>query len=137
MRVGIFSVVVVMSSCGSAEGVVTSPLTSSCAVATDTYVSEATLRSKDGQCPKAKGHSRDRLEFDQGTFVSPAAAIMSCTTEQIECTITVTCRAFAQKMVFTGAILDEGARLAGVVTFTGEPDCRSTVYDMEATRPAP
>ncbi len=134
MRVGILSVVVLMS-CGPSLSVVTSPLNSSCALATDIYVSEATLRSKEGQCPKAKNHSRDRLEFDEGVFVSPAAAFVPCTTQQAECTITVTCRAFAQKMVFTGEIMDEGARLAGVVTFTGEPDCTSRVYDMEATRP--
>lgn len=136
MRVGLFAVVLLVTSCGEPRGVITSaPLTSTCAIATGTYVAEETLQSKSGVCPRMKEHSRDRLVFDDGVFVSPAAAFIPCKTTQDECTVIVTCQVLDMEMVFRGEVVDEGARLVGVATFTGKGDCKSAVYDVDATRP--
>lgn len=134
MRVVLLAVM--LTACGKPDGTVTrDPITSSCAVATGTYVNEATLRSKVGDCPRMKDHTRDRLVFDQGSFVSPDAVLVPCTTQQTECTLTVTCQMFDLEMVFTGEVMDDASRLVGVATFSGSGACRSAVYDMEATRP--
>lgn len=126
---------VVVMGCGTPpDAVITGPLTSSCAVAAGTYVNEAVLRSREGDCPRMKEHTRDRLEFDGGVFVSPAAAFIPCATQQTQCTLTVTCQMFDLEMVFTGELMDDASRLVGVATFSGTGTCRSAVYDMEATR---
>ena len=110
-------------------------LTSACALATGSYVSEATLRSESGDCPRAKAHTRDRLDFDEQGFVSPAAVFIPCSTEQVDCTLTVTCQVLDQRMVFTGELVDDATRLVGVATFSGDGACKSAVYDVAAVRP--
>jgi hypothetical protein len=137
MRVVLLTVVLV-TACGQPAGVVTTdPLTSSCGMATGTWVNEATRRSKEGDCPRMKAYTRDRLEFDEGAYVSPAAAFIPCSTQQTACTLTVTCQMFDLEMVFTGELMDDATRLVGVATFSGTGACRSAVYDMEATGPLP
>ena len=135
MRVELLTVLL-LTGCGQSGGMVTrDPITSSCAVATGTYVNEATLRSKEGDCPRMKDYTRDRLLFDQGVFVSPEAVLVPCSTQQRECTLTVTCQMFDLEMVFTGELMDDASRIVGVATFSGSGACRSAVYDMEAARP--
>ncbi len=124
-----------VTSCTESRAVLTEGLTSTCALATGSYVSEATLRSKSGDCPRAKAHTRDRLDFDEQGFVSPAAVFIPCSTEQVDCTLTVTCQVFDQRMVFTGELVDDATRLVGVATFSGDGACKSAVYDVAAVRP--
>lgn len=135
IRVGVFGVLLVTSSCTEPRAVFTDSLTSACALASGSYVSEATLRSKAGDCPRAKAHTRDRLDFDEQGFVSPAAVFIPCSTEQVECTLTISCQVLDQEMVFTGELLDDATRLVGVATFSGEGACTSAVYDVAAARP--
>ncbi len=127
--------VLLVTSCTEPPAVLKEGLTSACALATGTYVSEATLRSKSGDCPRAKAHTRDRLEFDGRGFVSPAAVFIPCSTGQVECTLTVTCQVLDQQMVFTGELLDDDTRLVGVATFSGDGACTSAIYDVAAARP--
>lgn len=127
--------VLLVSSCSEPRAVLAEGLTRACALATGTYVSEATLRSKSGDCPRAKAHTRDRLEFDGQGFVSPAAVFIPCSTEQVECTLTITCQVLDQEMVFTGELLDDATRLVGVATFSGDGACTSAIYDVAAARP--
>ena len=135
IRVVLFGVFWVTASCTEPRAVLTEGLTSACALATGIYVSEATLRSKSGDCPRAKAHTRDRFEFDDQGFVSPAAVFIPCSTEQVDCTVTVTCQVLDQEMVFEGELLDDATRLVGVATFSGEGACTSAIYDVAAARP--
>ena len=137
IRVVVLATAVLVSSCGEQGAVTTSALTASCPLATGTYVSEATMRSMGGTCPRAKEHTRDRLEFDEGGFISPAAVFIPCTTEQDQCSLTVTCQVLDLKMVFAGELVDDATRIVGVATFSGEGDCKSVVYDVDAARPVP
>lgn len=125
---------VLVTACDRAQGTWEGALTTSCPLATGIYVSEATLRSKEGDCPRAKPHTRDRLEFDGGVFVSPAAVFIPCRTAQHECTITVTCQVLDQQMVFRGDVASDASSIVGVATFSGNGACKSAVYDLEATR---
>ncbi len=135
MRVVLLSVGFLVTSCGEPRGVITSsPLTSTCSIASGTYVAEESLQSKEGICPRMKEHSRDRLELADGVFVSHAAAFIPCNTKQDECTLIVTCQVLDMEMVFRGEVVDDGARLVGVATFTGKGDCKSAVYDVDAAR---
>lgn len=137
MRVVLLTVVV-LTGCGPPPGIVSrDSLTISCPAVSGTFVNEAFLRSKDGVCARMKEHTRDRLEFEEGAFVSPAAVFVPCATQQTQCTVTVTCQMFDLKMVYTGELMDDATRLVGVATFSGTGDCRSAVYDMEAARPLP
>ena len=137
-RVGILAVVLLTTACNEPQGVIASELTSSCALATGTYVSEATLRSKAGVCPRAKDHTRDRMVFDDdGAFISPAAVFIPCSTAQVACNVNITCQVLDLQLKFTGELVDEGSRLVGVATFTGSGDCKSIIYDVDAARPQP
>ena len=109
-------------------------ITSSCAVATGIYLNEASLRSKDGDCPRMKDHTRDELQFEEGEFISPEAALIPCATQQNECALTIACQVLELEMRFTGEITDDASRLVGVATFSGTGACRSAVYDMDAAR---
>ena len=112
-----------------------------CPIATGSYLSDASLVSSDGTCPRAKAHSFDHLSFDaQGAFVSPAAAILSCTTRQLGCALQVDCSALvlAVRLKFEGSLSEDAEALAGVATLSDpDPGCRSIVYDVEAERQAP
>lgn len=125
---------VLVMSCASDDGSWEGALTSSCPLADGTYVNEATLRSLEGDCPRMKPHTRDRLEFDGGAFISPAAVFIPCSTELKACALTVTCQVLDLQMVFTGDVAEDASRIAGVATFRGSGACKRAVYDMEATR---
>lgn len=135
IRAGVFGVLMVTSSCTEPRPVLRDSLTSACALASGSYISSATLRSKSGDCPRAKEHTRDRLDFDDQGFVSPAAVFIPCSTEQVDCTLTVTCQVLDQQMVFTGELVDDATRLVGVATFSGDGACTSAIYDVDAARP--
>lgn len=135
MRVVLLAVVLPVTSCGEPQAVLISALTSSsCPLASGTYVSEATLRSKRGTCPNAKAHTRDRLVFDETGFVSPSEVFIPCTTAQDQCTLTITCQVLDLQMVFSGELVDDANHITGVATFSGSGDCKSVIYDVEAGR---
>ena len=122
-----------LTACSPPGGLVSKDaITSSCAVATGIYLNEATLRSKDGDCPRMKDHTRDKLQFEEGEFISPGAALIPCATQQNECTLTIACQVLDLEMRFTGEMTEDASRLVGVATFSGTGACRSAIYDMDA-----
>jgi hypothetical protein len=124
-----------LASCGDDRGTVSSALTQTCALASGIYVSEVTRVSQDGTCAISKGFSRDKLEFAEGAFISPAAVLIPCKTQQLECSLVVSCQVLDLDMVFKGE-LDVGAdRIEGTLTFSGKGECKSAVYDLVATKP--
>lgn len=112
-----------------------------CAVATGPYLSDASLVSTEGTCARAKAHSFDHIAFDsQGAFVSPADALLSCSTSQQGCALTIACSGvlILARVRFEGALSEDAQALSGVATVSGVYEgCRSAVYDVDAERQAP
>lgn len=109
-----------------------------CAIATGQYLSDSWLVSSEGACDRAKAHSFDRIAFDaSGAFVSPAGALLPCTTRQRGCALSIACDGvvISARVRFDGSLSEDAQALAGEATLSGLYDgCRSAVYDVSAER---
>lgn len=92
-----------------------------------------------GACTKAKQVSHDTLTFDEaGQFVSPAAALLPCSTAQLDCTLAVSCESVAIGARFEGILSPDAESITGSAQLRGGvSDCERVWYAMEATRRLP
>jgi hypothetical protein len=112
----------------------------SCPQASGSYDAVFMLTAKEGgACTKAKQVSYDTLSFDgSGQFISPASAVLPCTTTQVDCQIAVRCDSVFASAHFDGTLTEDGDSISGSAQLRGAvSDCDKMTYAMEAARPLP
>lgn len=108
-----------------------------CPIIGGRFTARSLLRETVGSCRGAKELSVDAMEFDaHGQYVSPVSGIVSCTTEQIDCEISVRCATPAiASATFDGVLSPDGNLLTGTGVVTGKyRGCKKVVYEVDANR---
>lgn len=111
-------------------------LDSKCPRISGSYAGIFTLSGSTGECGNEKQVSYDTLGFDeQGLFISPAAALIACATEQTDCSLEVRCEGLGMLATFFGTLRSDGSYFAGTASLPGRTSgCSRVLYALDATR---
>jgi hypothetical protein len=109
------------------------PPGSKCPQVAGKFVAHSHLVHWTGTCTSAPSRPWVELQFTDGEMESPFGTLLSCTTSQADCAISVMCSATFMKaeVVFDGMLSQDGSTVSGVATATGNyQGCSSVTYNV-------
>jgi hypothetical protein len=109
------------------------PPGSKCPQVAGKFVAHGHLAHSTGTCGSTPSRPWIELQFTDGALQSPFGTLLSCTTSQADCAISVMCTPNFMKgeVVFDGMLSQDGSTLQGIATATGNyQGCSSVTYNV-------